>query len=203
MSKRLGTGLIAAGVAAALVASHSVSLGAAGDYATLTAIHQEFQTRPTITAGVPEYSPADLSAQRNALRQLGARLDAIDPHSWPVPQQVDDLLVRANMDALDFDHRIMRPWSRDPALYLDAVGRTPFADVPVPADELAALRDNLRSVPAVLDMARLQKSQPDLVADAGPALNAVVGYRDWLRGIEPRAKGPTALGLDDEVKQLW
>ena len=246
MPKRLGTGLIAAGVAAALVASHSVSLGAVGDYATLTAIHQEFQTirRPTITVGVPEYSSAGLSAQRNALRQLRARLDAIDPHSWPVPQQVDYLLVRANMDALDFDHRIMRPWSRDPALYLDAVRRTPFADVPVPADKLAALRDNLRSVPAVLDMARrnltepageltrialfhlehsdgvnedeprrvidypegtigwyqdlvarLQKSQPDLVADARQALNAVVAYRDWLRGIEPRAMGSTAIGL--------
>ncbi len=189
MPKWFGIELIAAAaVAAVLVASHAVPLKAAGagDYAALTAVHQEFQTirRPKITAGVPDYSPPGLSAQLETLRLLRARLDAIAPHAWPVPQQVDYLLVRANMDALDFDHRVMRPWSRDPAVYLDAVRRTPFADVPVPADKLAVFRDNLRAVPAVLDMARR-----NLIEPAGELTRIALLHLDHSDGVnedEPR-----------------
>jgi len=251
MPKLLAMGSIAAAsAAAALVISDAARLVAAApaDFAALAAIHDEFQRirRPKITGGVPDYSPAGLSAERDTLRQLRGRLDAIDPHAWPVPQQVDYLLVRATMDALDFNHLVLRPWSRDPMLYLDVVRRIPFADVPVPADKLGAFRDNLRAVPAVLDMARanltepvgeltrsalfhldhsdgvnedepprvvdypegtigwyhdliarIQRSQPDLVADVRRALQAVTTYRDWLRDIEPRATTQAAIGLDE------
>ena len=46
-------------------------------------------------------------------------------------------------------------------------------------------------------VARLQKAQPDLVPEAKNALAAATGYRDWLRQIEPTAKGPAAIGLDN------
>ena len=39
-----------------------------------------------------------------------ARLDAFDIQDWPVAQQIDWHLVRAEMNGLEFDHRVRRPW---------------------------------------------------------------------------------------------
>jgi len=36
---------------------------------------------------------------------------------WPVDQQVDYQLVRAAMNGMEFDIRVLQPWARDPAFY--------------------------------------------------------------------------------------
>jgi uncharacterized protein (DUF885 family) len=133
-----------------------VATQARGDVAALVSLHEEFTkaSRPVAAAGLPDYSPAAMAARQKALAGFRARLDAIDPSSWPVPDKVDYLLVKAQMNALDFDHRVLRPWARDPNTYVDLVRRTAHADVPVPAADLAAFRERLQAVPRVLDQAR-------------------------------------------------
>ena len=39
---------------------------------------------------------------------------------WPIPQQVDYYIVRAEMSGLDFDHRVLKPWVNNPAFYVTA-----------------------------------------------------------------------------------
>ena len=59
----------------------------------------------------------------------------LEPAAWPVAQQVDYRLVRAEMNGLDFDHRVLRPWARDPCFYsrsFTARSDTPDAGRPVP-----------------------------------------------------------------------
>ena len=51
------------------------------------------------------------------------RLAAIDPSGWPIPQQVDYHVVRAEMNGLDFDHRVLRPWANNPAFYVTVLPR--------------------------------------------------------------------------------
>ena len=41
----------------------------------------------------------------------------MDPSDWPIAQQVDYHLVRAEMNGLEFDHRVRRPWAKNPAFY--------------------------------------------------------------------------------------
>ena len=53
---------------------------------------------------------AELAAIRRASQ-------AIDPSGWPIEQQVDWHLVRAEMNGFDFNCRVLRPWARDPAFY--------------------------------------------------------------------------------------
>ena len=48
---------------------------------------------------------------------LKARLHAIDTTGWSIPEQVDWHIVRAEMNGFDFNHRILKPWVRDPAFY--------------------------------------------------------------------------------------
>jgi len=88
---------------------------------------REFQ-KPEIVDAVPDYTAEAMAEQHRELKEYQARLAAIDPTSWPVSQQVDYHIVRAEMNGLDFDHRVLRPWSRNPRFY--AAYYTSPSDVP-------------------------------------------------------------------------
>ena len=116
---------------------------------------------PTSADGVPDYSASALAKQRDELSELQRRLAAIDPRGWPVPDQIDYHLVRAEMNGMEFFHRVSRPWARDPSFYLvTQSGAGPsvsdFPDVeglPLRGDDLAHFRDQLKAVPAILKRA--------------------------------------------------
>lgn len=88
---------------------------------------REFQ-KPEIIDKVPDYTAAAMEKQKIELKMLRDRLAAIAPSSWPVSQQIDYYLVQAEMNGLDFDHRVLRPWSRNPCFY--AVYYRSPSDVP-------------------------------------------------------------------------
>ena len=73
--------------------------------------------RPALKNGAPDYTVSAIAARRAALQTFQSRLASIDPKPWPIDQQVDHGLVRAMMNGLDFDLRVLRPWARDPAFY--------------------------------------------------------------------------------------
>ena len=88
-------------------------------YADLVALFAEFRqvAVPTVTDGVPDYTDAAMARQREALHLLQARLATLDSRGWPIAQRADHLLVTAEMRGLEFPHRVVRPWKRDPAFY--------------------------------------------------------------------------------------
>lgn len=107
-------------VAAALaVGSAPLAQRAPGGYQDLLDLHARWTAfeRPPLLEGAPDYTVATTARRHVALKALQAKLAAIDPKAWPVEQQVDYALVRAQMDGLDFDIRVLRPWARDPAFY--------------------------------------------------------------------------------------
>jgi hypothetical protein len=77
---------------------------------------REFQA-PEFVDGVPDYSVAAMATQHRELANIQARLAAFDTTGWSVAEQVDYHVVRAEMNGLDFDHRVLRPWSRMPGFY--------------------------------------------------------------------------------------
>ena len=77
---------------------------------------REFQ-QASITDGFPDHSEAAMRAQFEGLLEFQDALAVIDTEGWPVWQQVDYHLVRAEMNALEFHHKEHRPWSRDPGFY--------------------------------------------------------------------------------------
>jgi uncharacterized protein (DUF885 family) len=104
---------------ALLLAVGSSPVKTAG-YADLVALFSDWRAfqRPRLVQGVPDYSAAAVDAQRRALPGIRARLEQIDPSGWPVAQQVDWHIVRAEMNGLDFDQRVLQPWERNPAFYV-------------------------------------------------------------------------------------
>jgi hypothetical protein len=91
-----------------------------GRYDDLVALFRDWRMfqKPKLMDGVPDYSVAAMRAQHGKLADYQKRLGAIDPRGWPVGQQVDYHLVRAEMNGLDFDHRVKRPWERSPSFYI-------------------------------------------------------------------------------------
>lgn len=60
-----------------------------------------------------------VEAQKQGLPALRARLDRMDPSRWTVHDQVDYLLLRSEMDELEFDLYVRRHVSRNPGLYVN------------------------------------------------------------------------------------
>lgn len=93
--------------------------GNAHTYDDLVTIFEEFRESQVakVVDGVPDYTAAGMQAQYEGLQEFKNRLAAIDSSDWPVSQQVDYHLVRAEMNALEFFHKVHKPWARDPGFY--------------------------------------------------------------------------------------
>jgi hypothetical protein len=105
--------------------------GAASDrYDDLVALFAEWRAfeQPALRDGAPDYTPAAMAEKARGLRAFHDRLAGIDPAGWPIEQQVDWHLVRAELNGLDFYLRVLRPWARDPAFYASV--RTSESDTP-------------------------------------------------------------------------
>ena len=108
-------GAVVLGAWAGSVGGQTVS----GDYAALLALYQDWRAfeRPQMREGAPDYSAAAMARKQAELATYQARCAAIDASHWTIAQQVDYQLVRAEMNGLDFDLRVLKPWERDPAFY--------------------------------------------------------------------------------------
>jgi uncharacterized protein (DUF885 family) len=138
---------------------------AAQRYEDLLALYTRFRdaAEPRWEGAVPDYSAATMAARHEAARRHLAELQRIDDSAWPIPQRVDYMLALAEMRSVDFQHRLIRPWQRDPSFYSTLnIGWGPKIagafDVPdLPLRDQAALakfETSLRAVPAVLRAAR-------------------------------------------------
>jgi uncharacterized protein (DUF885 family) len=142
-------------------------------YAALLQIFEQWRDfeHPVMHGNVPDYGAAAMAAKAADLSAWQKKLASIDTQGWPIEQLNDYKLVRAEMNGLDFNLRVLRPWARDPAFYVAVwSART---DVPLregpnvdPQIELynyrfplssSAQRDliaRIGAVPALLDQAR-------------------------------------------------
>ncbi len=89
------------------------------DYQDLVELFREWRAfeHPPEIDGVPDYSAATFERRWPDFGKLKERLLAIDTTGWEVAEQVDWLIVWAEMNGYDFNHRILKPWQRDPAFY--------------------------------------------------------------------------------------
>jgi hypothetical protein len=159
-----------------------------GRYEDLLVLFTDWRAfeRPPLRAGAPDYTAATLARKHTQLKDYQTRWRAIKTAGWPVAQQVDYQLLRAEMNGLDFDIRVLQPWARDPAFYKSIwteqsdtpshEGPTHHAVVelwtyplPLTATSAAKLTQELRTIPPLLTQAQL---------------NLVGNARDlWMAGI--------------------
>jgi len=105
-----------AATAALLVAAPAEAIGT---YDDLVGLFREWQAleKPALRDGAPDYTQAALERRSAALKNLQSRLATLDGAAWTREQRIDYELVRAQLHGLEFDLRVLRPWTRDPAFY--------------------------------------------------------------------------------------
>ncbi len=162
---------LAAGIAGPIGAKED---GVRGTYEDLLALFADWRAfeRPVLREGAPDYTAATLTRKHDELKAYRVRLAAIDPGGWPVERQVDWQLLRAEMNGLDFNLRVLKPWARDPAFYLSvwtAQSDTPAHEgpthhalvelwtyaFPLAPKDAARLAGELRGILPLLSQARL------------------------------------------------
>jgi hypothetical protein len=143
------------------------------NYADLVALFKDWRAfqAPALVNGVPNYRADAMAAQQRELPNYQRRLASIDPARWPIPQQVDYHVVRAEMNGLDFDHRVLRPWANDPAFYVTVFASESDQPAreghyargslelwkyawPLDAASVTEIKTGLAMVPPLLDQAR-------------------------------------------------
>jgi hypothetical protein len=107
-------------VAMTLSTTDSFAQSRDSSYDALVGLFAEWRAfeTPPLRDGAPDYSAASFERRHAALPKWQARLAAIKPDAWPIPQQVDWHAVRAEMNGFDFYVRVLKPWVRDPAYYV-------------------------------------------------------------------------------------
>ena len=127
--------------------------------------------KPKLVDGVPDYTVSAMAAQHRELAAYRRRLDGINTSGWTVSQQVDWHIVRAEMNGLDFDHRVLRPWANNPAFYVTVFpeqsdqpareGHHAYGSVelwtyqfPLAPERAERLDAGIRVIPTLLDQAK-------------------------------------------------
>ncbi|MEX2527141.1 MAG: DUF885 family protein [Gemmatimonadota bacterium] len=172
----------------------------------LVALYRDFrETRlPPVEAGVPDYSPDAMVHQFQALRELQHRLQEMDTAGWSGSWKVDYRLVEAEMRGMEFEHRVTRPWLRDPAFY--AVINFQFGpkmhrawslpSIPLQQEQVDDVRQRLTAIPLILEQARGNLTEPaaDLahiaVYTMGEQLRRMERFLDDLRFHHPELVAP-------------
>lgn len=145
-----------------------------GSYTELVDLFGEWREfhNPPLVDGAPDYGVAAMQKQHQELAGYRARLEALDTSGWSIAQKVDRELVRAEMNGLDFNHRVLKPWVRDPTFYANiyeaqsdtpahegqtAIGEIELWQYDYPLDEAASAKmtEELRAVPPLLERARV------------------------------------------------
>ena len=156
--------------------------------------------RTNLTNGVPDYRSQTIIQTQQTLLQYKGRLQKIDTTGWPINQQVDYILLRAEMNALDYNCRILKPWVRDPAFYAiifneqsdtpDHEGPTSFAAIelwnyafPLSIDDAKKLTGQLKIIPPLYEEAKI-----NLTGNARDLWSAGIGnIKDQLTILEELA----------------
>ena len=72
---------------------------------------------PPLLDGAPNYTRERFKEDESEFLKLRERLNSFDINNWPIKEQIDWHVVRAEMNGYDFNYRVLKPWERDPAFY--------------------------------------------------------------------------------------
>jgi len=161
-----------------------------GGYPALVKLFQQWREfeHPAMKNNVPDYSSSAMAAKAAALPRWRKRLDEIDPKSWPIGQQDDYKLVKAEMNGLDFNLRVLRPWARDPAFYVNVFpfrSDVPSREGPVVYPEIKLYDYHFPlDADAQKDLLAKLHTIPGLLAEAKENLIASNAHDLWVSGEE-------------------
>jgi hypothetical protein len=97
----------------------SIAQRTGSSYETLLNLFKDLRQleKKSLPDGVPDYRGQTIAAVQQTLKQYQARHSKIDTSGWPLEQKVDYVLLLSEINGLDFNCRVLKPWARDPSFY--------------------------------------------------------------------------------------
>jgi len=146
---------------------------------------REFE-RPPIREGAPDYTAETFDRRQPEFKALHNKLLAIDTVGWTIADKVDWTIVWAEMNGYDFNHRVLKPWVRDPAFYKSVY--TYKSDVPAHEGPTHHMTTEIWTYEFPLSVAEKKRLLADLSVipplNAQARLNLTGNARDlWIAGI--------------------
>ena len=199
----------------------AVSQTAGSPQEVLVEIFQSAQDlrQPEIVEGIPDFSAAAVERQKAGLAELRSRFDDLDPTGWEMTDQVDYLLVRAELDMLEYGLHVYRATSRSPAFYLSSIssfgmlsgaalsglGRLVQQPLPFTEARAAEIVAHMESVPEILDQAKRNLTEPTREM-SGWALATLAdgqsGSRAFAEGLRPHFPAEWVGELDSAAVEM-
>ena len=143
-------------------------------YPSLLQLCKELRSleRTSLPNGIPDYRKETIVKIQQTLAQYKTRHAKMDTTGWSTEQRVDYVLLLAEMNALDYNCRILQPWVRDPAFYAivwneesdtpDHEGPNSFAAIelwkynfPLSDADAAKLTAELNIIPSLYEQAKI------------------------------------------------
>ena len=184
---------------------------------------------PRIVDGIPDYSAAAVEKQKRSLIEWRAHFDRLDPTTWSVRDQIDYLIVRSELDTLEYGFRVYRATSRNPNFYLSrrssfglSAGATlsrlyQLVRQPPPFDQtrIRQILDHMHNIPRILEQAKQNLTEPNhqMSGWALPNLeNVRESSRNFAAGltvhfppadVEELTSAANEMGIAFENYRLW
>ena len=113
-----------------LIPDGAMSITATSGYQSLVELWMKWRQfePPVLENCVPDYGVAAMAEKAQGLAKFQHQLASLDTSEWSVAQLGDKRLVAAEMNGMDFDLRVLKPWARDPSFYANVYGED--SDVP-------------------------------------------------------------------------
>jgi len=142
-----------------------------------------------------DFSPVAVAARASYIRQLLDRLRSADISGWSKDDKIDAILFRAQLEAPDFASRVRNLTATSPLVYTDEASNAIFSlikkDYDTPRNRARAATKRLQQVPAMLEQAKKNLTQP------------VRLYAQWAvesaRSIDPLYTGSLMTALDKDL----
>lgn len=89
------------------------------EYQNLVELFHKWRSfeKPPLRDNAPDYAAETFEKRWPEFKVLQKKLIAIDTAGWSTANKADWMIVWAEMNGYDFNHRILKPWVRDPAYY--------------------------------------------------------------------------------------
>jgi Bacterial protein of unknown function (DUF885) len=102
-----------------LIPEGAMSVTAASDHQSLVELWMKWRQfePPVVQNCVADYGVAAMSEKARGLVRFQQQLASLDTAGWSAAQLDDKKLVAAEMNGMDFDLRVLKPWARDPSFY--------------------------------------------------------------------------------------
>src|SRR5438093_8079482 len=176
----------------------------AGDFWTWRAKYAAFTgddvNRIERPGGMRDWSRASIEQRRKDLEHFEARWKKIDASHWPIPQQVDYLLIGSALSRVCWELDQNPRWKRDPNFYIEQTltALVEALTVPTPYDEARSreILTRIENIPSIL-----QQGAKNLMDPPAPfaivAIQNLEGIREHLQKTASALTGSTTLKQDE------